>query len=340
MSMLRRLTVWIASLTIGMLVMAVVLASAAHAEEGTGKAGIEREVSVDGGAAPLFGTLLTPPDLRRGRARPGPAVLLIAGSGPTDRDGNSTVPGVKPANLKLIAEGLAAGGIPSLRYDKRAIGKSASAGLREADLRFTNYVDDAAAFARLLKAQPQVTCVVLLGHSEGALIAALAAQKAASCGVIEVSGIGRPLGVVLREQLAAQPLPPAVRSQVETAMTDLEHGRQFANIPGLEVLFRPSIQPYLISQLTLDPTQALAAVKAPALILQGDNDLQVTVEDAQRLHAARPDARLVILPGVNHILKTAPTDRAGNIGTYADPDRPLAPGVMPAILAFVKAAKP
>jgi hypothetical protein len=337
MSLMRRLTVWIACLTVAMLTMAVVLASAAHAQGGRTVA-MEHEVSVDGGKAPLFGTLLTPPNLQHGGAKPGPAVLLIAGSGPTDRDGDSTVASVKPANLKLIAEGLAAAGVSSLRYDKRGIGESAPAMGREADLRFTAYVDDAVAFARFLKGQPNVSCVILLGHSEGALIAALAAQKVPTCGVIEVSGIGRPLGVVLREQLAAQPLPPAMRTQVETAIADLEHGRETPNVPGLEGLFRPAIQPYLISQVSLDPTQALAAVKAPVLILQGDNDLQVTAGDARLLHAARPDARLVIVPGMNHILKTAPTDRAGNIATYADPDRPLAPEVMPAILSFVASA--
>jgi hypothetical protein len=335
MSLLRRMTVWIASLTVGMLVMALVLASAAHAQAAAGPAGIDHEVLVDGGRAPLYGSLMTPP-----KPKSGPAVLLIVGSGPTDRDGNSIVASVKPANLKLIAQDLAAAGVTSLRYDKRGLGKSAPAMLREADLRFTTYVDDAAVFARFLRAQPQVTCVILLGHSEGALIAALAAQKVATCGVIEVSGIGRPLGVVLREQIATGPMPAILRDQCDAALTELEHGRQIPNIPGLEALFRPSVQPYLISQLTIDPTQALAAVKAPVLILQGDNDVQVQVEDAQRLHAARPDAKLVVLPGVNHILKDAPRDRAGNLATYADPDRPLAPGVMPAILAFVRSAKP
>jgi pimeloyl-ACP methyl ester carboxylesterase len=329
--MIRRLTIWIACLTVAMLTMAMVLASAAHAEE-TRRMPVEREITVDGGAAPLYGSLLTPQG-----ARPGPAVLLIAGSGPTDRDGNSTVPQVRPANLKLIAEGLAAAGVTSLRYDKRAIGKSAPAALSEADLRFTTAVDDAVLFARLLKAQPGVTCVILLGHSEGSLIAALAAQKVETCGVIEASGIGRPLGVVLREQLV-HTLPPPLMAQADAGLTELEHGRTIASIPGLDALFRPSVQPYLISQLTLDPAKALAAVKAPVLILQGDNDVQVSVQDARLLAAARPDAKLVILPGVSHILKDAPTDRPGNLATYADPGRPLAPGVMPEVLAFVKAA--
>jgi pimeloyl-ACP methyl ester carboxylesterase len=330
--MLRRLTIWIACLTVAMLTMAMVLASAAHAQE-TPRMPVEREVTVDGGPAPLYGSLLTP-----AVARPGPAVLLIAGSGPTDRDGNSTVPGVRPGNLKLIAEGLAAAGVTSLRYDKRAIAKSAPAAVSEADLRFTTAVDDAVLFARLLQAQPGVTCVILLGHSEGALVAALAAQKIAACGVIEVSGIGRPLGVVLREQLVAQNLPPPIMAQIDAGLAELEHGREIANIPGLESLFRPSVQPYLISQLTLDPAKALAAVKAPVLILQGDNDLQVSVQDARLLAAARPDAKLVVLPGMNHVLKTAPSDRAGNFATYADPSLPLAPGTVQAIVAFVRLA--
>ena len=327
--MIRRLTAWVAAMTLAMLMMAVVLAGAARAQE----RGMEREVTVDGGAAPLYGTLMVPPG-----ARPGPAVLLIAGSGPTDRDGNSSMPGVRPASLKLIADGLAAAGVPSLRYDKRAIGKSAPAAVREADLRFTTAVDDAVAFARLLKAQPQVTCVVLLGHSEGALIAALAAQKIATCGVIEAAGAGRPFGVVLRSQFAAQNLPAPLTAQIEAALSELEHGREVANIPGLEALFRPSVQPYLISQLTIDPAKALAAVKAPVLIVQGENDLQVSVEDARLLAAAKPDARLVIVPGMNHVLKAAPADRAGNLAAYAEPDRPLAPGLMGAILGFVKAS--
>lgn len=330
MTMARTLAVWLVALTLAGVMMAMALAGAAKAQEA---AGMEREVTTDGGAAPLYGSLLTP-----ARVRPGPAMLLIAGSGPTDRDGNSTVPGVKPATLKLLAEGLAEAGVISLRYDKRAIGKSAPAATNEADLRFSTAVDDAVSFARLLKAQPGVTCVILLGHSEGALIAALAAQVIDTCGVIEVSGAGRPLGVVIREQLSARNMPAPLMSQIETALSELEHGRQIANVPGLEALFRPSVQPYLISQLSIDPAKALAAVKAPVLILQGDHDLQVSIQDARLLAAAKPDAKLLILPGMNHVLKTAPNDRAGNFAAYADPSRPLAPGVMTAVLAFVRSA--
>ena len=294
----------------------------------------EREVSVDGGREPLYGTMLTPEG-----ARPGPVVLLIAGSGPTDRDGNSSIGGVKPQNLKLIAEGLAAHGVASLRYDKRGIGESRPAMTTEADVRFTTFVDDAVSFAKFLQAQPGVTCVILAGHSEGALIAPLAARKVRTCGVISISGMGRPLGVVIRAQLKAAGLPADKLAVADQVLSELEHGREVPGIPATDPLFRPSVQPYLISQLTIDPVAALKAAPAPVLILQGDTDIQVSVEDARLLAAGRPDATLVILPGVNHVLKTAPLDRAANVATYMDPSLPLAPGVMAAIDAFVDRAR-
>jgi len=296
----------------------------------------EREVSIDGGKAPLYGTLLMPEG-----GKVVPAVLLLAGSGPTDRDGNSAIPGVKPATMKLIAEGLAAHGIASLRVDKRAIAKSAPAATAEVDLRFGTYVDDAIAWAKFLKTQPGVGCTFILGHSEGALVGALAAGKTPVCGFVSISGAGRPAGDVLLEQLHTA-LPPALFAQSEQIIAQLKTGKTVAEIPPpLTALFRPSVQPYLISWLSIDPAQAVAAVRAPVLVMQGTTDVQVNVSDARLLAAARPDATFVLLDGVNHVLKTAPADRATNIATYADPALPLAPEVIPALTAFItKNAKP
>jgi pimeloyl-ACP methyl ester carboxylesterase len=293
----------------------------------------DREVVLGEGATALHGSLKL-------AAKRGPAVLILAGSGPTDRNGDSTLPGAKPVNLRMIAEALADHGYASLRVDKRGIAKSAGAMRAEADLRFTDYVDDTVAWARFLKSQPGVTCVVLLGHSEGALIAIRAAEKFPVCGLIEVSGAGRPFGQILREQFAAAGLPPARLEQIDAVITKLEHGQTEPRVPATDAAFRPSVQPYLISEISIDPAAELKKVKAPVLILQGDRDLQVSVADAKRLATARPDATLVILPGVNHVLKAAPADRAGNIATYANPNLPLAPGVTSAILDFLAKAKP
>ncbi|GAA0545683.1 hypothetical protein FHS83_000664 [Rhizomicrobium palustre] len=291
----------------------------------------EQEVSL----GPLKGTLETPEHLKDG-----PAVLIIAGSGPTDRDGNSSIGGVTPATYKLLAQGLAAEGIPSLRYDKRGIGASKAALTREEDLRFSNYVDDAAGFAELLRSQPHVTCVVLFGHSEGALIAALAAAKTKVCGVISVAGAGFPADEIMLKQFAGMGLPAAALEQAKGYFATLKKGEMIGDVPhGWAAIFRPSIQPYMASWISVDPAQALGAVKAPVLILQGRNDIQVPVENVERLAQGAPKAKLVLLDGTNHVLKSAPAERAANVATYADPALPLAPGVVQNVVDFVKGLK-
>lgn len=303
---------------------------------GQGLAG-ESAVTVSSAGASLYGTLSMPetggPDTSKGV----PAVLLIAGSGPTDRDGNSTVPGVKPATLKLIADGLAANGIASLRFDKRGIAASAAAMKSEADLHFSDYVDDAVVWTEFLKHQPHVRCVFILGHSEGALIGALAAAKTKICGLISTDGAGFPADEVIMRQIKASGAPEHALEKINAIMAQLRQGKTVADVPpGLAVMFRPSIQPYLISWFPIDPATALGAVSAPILILQGSTDIQVSMEDAQRLQKGAPSAKLVVLDGVNHVLKPAPQEHAANLAAYGE-GIALAPKVLPAIVDFVKA---
>lgn len=320
----------------------LLLAVAACAALATAASGAEREVSVPTGKGEIHGALRTPD----GGAK-GPAVLIIAGSGPTDRNGDSTVPGVKPASYRLLADALEAAGISSLRYDKRGQGASAralvgdqalnnaNAYAAEAELRFTDFADDAAAFARFLAAQPGVSCVVILGHSEGSLLGMLAAQKVPVCGYVSVSGIGRNAADVLTEQIAASGGSAEDMARLAAVLAKLKAGETVPDAP-FPALFRPSVQPYMISWLRYDPAVEITRIKAPVLIVQGDNDIQVAVKDAQLLARARPDATLAIIPGMNHVLKIAPTDRAGNAATYADPARPLAPAFVSAVVGFVK----
>lgn len=321
----------------------ILLAIAALAALATTASAAEREVVIPAGKGELHGTIQTPEGFTRG-----PAVLLIAGSGPTDRNGDSTVPGVKPGSYKLLAQALEKAGIVTLRYDKRGVGASMSALLgasaptpanayaAEADLRFTDIANDAAAMSTRLAREPGVTCVVILGHSEGSLVGMLAAQQVPVCGYISVSGLGRTADHSLLEQLAASAPAPAM-GQITAVVESLKAGKLVPDAP-FPALFRPSVQPYLISWFRLDPAVEITRVKAPVLILQGDNDFQVSVAEARALAAARPDAKLVIVPGMNHILKIAPTGRAANAATYADPALPLAPELVSAIAAFVKAA--
>ncbi|MBD3835093.1 alpha/beta hydrolase [Brevundimonas sp.] len=288
------------------------------------------DVTLPAQPAPLAGTLLSPEGATSAVA------VILPGSGPTDRDGNQA-PAIRASTYRLLAEGLAAEGIATVRIDKRGIGASAAAGFDETKLRFSDYAFDARAWAAEAARLTNQPCAWLIGHSEGALVALQAVQEGDDkiCGLVLLSGAGRPAGVVLREQLTA--LPDPLKTQAYDALTELEAGRTVADPPAaLAALFRPSVQPYLISWLPLDPAMLLAAYDGPVFIGQGTTDIQVGVVDAQALAAADPDATLKLWDGVNHVLKTAPADRAGNLATYADPDLPLAPGVTQDVAAFIR----
>ncbi len=284
--------------------------------------------------AALHGTLLTPGGPTRA------AAVILPGSGPTDRDGNSLQFGYRASPYRLLAEGLAEQGVATLRIDKRGIGQSAAAATVEEELRFKTYAEDARDWAAEAAAKTGRPCAWLIGHSEGALVAlAAVAQDDRGrdnkiCGLVLLSGAGRPAAPVLREQLAT--LPEPLKSQAYDALTELEAGRTVMNPPPeLAVMFRHSVQPYMISWLALDPAKLAATYDGPIFIGQGTTDLQVRVVDAEAIKAAQPRADLVVWEGVNHVLKTAPAERAANIATYMDPALPLAPGVVEAVGNFI-----
>jgi hypothetical protein len=269
-------------------------------------------------------------------SKPMPVVLLLSGSGPTDRNGNSpALPGKNNA-LLMLAEGLASNGIASLRYDKRGVGESAGAMVAEASLSLDTYVDDALAWCQQLRKDKRFSAVIVAGHSEGSLIGMLAAKRCGADGFISISGAGRSAADILRTQLAGK-LPPDLAAQSEAIIKNLEAGRMTENPPPqLDAIYRPSVQPYLISWFRYDPAKWIATLTVPVLIVQGTTDLQVTVDDAKRLAAANPKAKLLLIEGMNHVLKEVPPDRDKQIASYSNPDLRLAPEFLVGIVDFVR----
>ena len=131
---------------------------------------LREPVSLDTGQGVLEGSLVLPQ-----RNEPVPVVLLVAGSGPTDRNGNNPGGGHNDAHRKL-AQALAQQGIASVRYDKRGIAASFAATPHERDLSVERYVADVVAWVQQLRGDKRFSQVILVGHSEGALIATLAAN--------------------------------------------------------------------------------------------------------------------------------------------------------------------
>ncbi len=279
----------------------------------------------------LQGTLLLP---ETAEAAAVPVALIIAGSGPTDRDGNN--PMIKNNSLKLLAEGLAEQGIATLRYDKRGVAKSAAAATAEADLRFEHYIADAQQWVQQLKADSRFSSVSIIGHSEGALIGAVAAQMPEVARFVSLAGSALPANEIIREQLQRQPI--AVYEAANPILEQLEKGETVADVPPmLAALFRPSVQPYMISWIKYKPQAEIAKLQKPVLVVQGTTDLQVPAKHGQLLRDAA-DAQVAYLEiaGMNHMMRDAPAATSENFATYSKPELPLSTGVVAGVAAFLE----
>lgn len=277
----------------------------------------------------LQGTLTVPADV----SKP-PVVLIIAGSGPTDRDGNTPLVAGQNDSLKLLAAALRDIGIASVRYDKRGVAASASAAHDESDLRLEHYVQDAASWVTHLANDARFSGVTLLGHSEGSLIGLLAAQHSPVTAFVSIAGPAEQASVALRRQLQGR-LPPDLAQRSEAILAALETGRTVRDVPAsLLVLYRPSVQPYLVSWFRYTPTIETAKLRVPCLIVQGETDIQVGVADAEKLHAANPRCVLRVIPGMNHVLKTVAADTDQQMASYADPTLPLASELVQVLAQF------
>lgn len=284
----------------------------------------------------IQGTLQMPENPGKGGT---PIVLIIAGSGPTDRNGN--LPGMTTNAYRLLADGLAAQGIASLRYDKRGIGESKAAGKSERDLRFEDYVLDAREWIRTLAGDRRFSNIVIAGHSEGSLIGmmAAAAEDGEVQGFISLEGAARPAYEVMKEQLAAQAKEMA--DMVSPMLDTLKNGDTLHNVPQmLYALFRPSVQPYMISWFKYDPQTEIKKLSMPILLVQGGTDIQVTVKDAVLLAAAQPKAQKLVVADMNHVLKqTTATTMQEQMAVYNNGELPLHPELMSGVVGFVKGLK-
>ncbi len=282
--------------------------------------------------------------LRGTMLRPGAsnaAVLIIPGSGPTDRDGNNRL-GVTGSPYKLLAEGLARRGVTTVRIDKRGMFGSSRAADDANDVTISDYAGDVRAWVKVIREETGAQCVWVAGHSEGGLVALASSSNADGlCGLILLAAPGRPVGDVLRDQIRQAVGGGPLLQQATVTIKALEAGRHpdvYSLHPSLQQLFAPPIQGFLISMFSYDPARLIAEFHKPVLILQGQRDLQVSVADAKRLKQAAPTAKLVLVPNANHFFKVVKSaDVAANAAAYSRPV-PLAPHVADEIADFISAA--
>ncbi len=289
----------------------------------------EMEISVETSYGRLFGSILLPEEGDKF-----PVVLIIPGSGPTDRDGNNPMIPGKGYVYRQIAESLRDNGIASLRYDKRGIGRSREALIKEEDLRIDYKIQDVVQWVKLLKNDERFSKIVLLGHSQGSLLGIIAAQREEVSGLISAAGAGRNMADVLIEQFAVQPEP--FKSEAEDIIASLRSGQTVPRVSEeLHSVFRSQIQPYLISMMRYNPSVEIAKLDIPVLIIQGTTDIQISLEDARALSNSLIHAELKIIDDMNHMFRISSLNRQENISTYGNPELPLADGFMNSIIDFI-----
>ena len=274
-------------------------------------------------------------------------VIIIAGSGPTDRDGNSLGAGLRSYSYAMLADELVADGLAALRYDKRAIGQSQIPATDVPNLVIEDYVDDAEQIVRAMRDRG-FKRVVLAGHSEGGLIALIAAerQRVELDGVVLLAAAGYSIDSILLTQLGAQLIPANIplMYQAQTIIKSLKSGEQVAQerVPtALMSLFHPVVQPFLISEMQYDPRQLIARVETPVMIVSGGRDVQVSVANGEALAAAQPKAEHRIFENMCHVLKdAASSDRVQQIlGEYSNSSLPLSQGLTSSVVEFINNIK-
>ena len=300
---------------------------------------IELPFTFQSGALTLPGTLAMPANYRSKI----PVALIVAGSGPTDRNGNSAGPLRAQNNSNLyaiLAWQLADAGIASVRYDKRSLGDN----LQKLDIAQTSiddFISDVSAGARKLLADRRFSKVILIGHSEGAELVLQAVNRGApASGIVMMSGAGRPIMMVLREQLSKQ-LPPEELVKWDSASARYLRGEEAGDVlSGLRSLLLPANRKFMQSWTKYDPAAEIARVRVPVLIVQGARDIQVSEADARALKAAQPAAKLVVIPAANHVFRAAASDdRMVQVRLYTDPTIPIVPELTPAIAGWIRSIK-
>lgn len=274
----------------------------------------------------IDGTLLLPSE------QPTELVIIIAGSGPTDRNGNQNM--MTNNSLRFLAEGLYKEGIASFRYDKRIVKQLRRGTIDEKNIRFDDFIDDALAVVSKFKDDQRFTKIYVAGHSQGSLVGMVAAKGNAD-GFISIAGAGQEIDDVIIDQLSKQ--APGLVDNARSAFDDLRaNGVAHNYSPGLASIFRKEIQPFIYTWMQYNPQEEIAQLEMPILIVNGSKDLQVQLSEAEKLQQASPTATYKVIDKMNHVLKEIEGNDLENSKSYNEHNRPISQALIETLTGFVK----
>lgn len=272
------------------------------------------------------GTLLTPNALDK------PILaIIIAGSGPTDRNGNQNF--LKSNNLKKLAERLSNNNIATFRYDKRIV-KQIKNGNIDKNIMFDDFVTDAISVIEYFKETKAYSKIYVIGHSQGSLVGMLAAKDRAD-GFISIAGAGQSIDHVIIDQI--QKTAQMYTEDTKRVFDMMRQGKTTPDYPqALSSIFDIEIQPFMMNWMQYNPQDVIKTLDIPILIINGTKDLQVTVEEATLLKEASHNAELKIVEKMNHVLFIIDGDDLENSKSYNESARKISEDVVSAILDFIK----
>lgn len=261
-------------------------------------------------------------------------ILLIAGSGPTDRNGNTL--GVAVNNsLKYLAEGLAENNYDVFTYDKRVVYLLKN-NKEIPTMDFQHGINDAETVISYLKNTLGYKNIVVAGHSEGSLVGMTASQKNVSA-FISLAGTGNTIDVILKEQIKKQ--APMLNDANAKILEQLKEGKIVKDVnPMLQSLYGEQNQPFLIDWIKRNPQNEIAKLNIPVLIINGTKDIQVEEKEAELLHKANPKSTMVIIDNMNHIFKEIEKDDE-NMASYNNPNLPIQKDLTTVIVHFLNENK-
>jgi hypothetical protein len=282
----------------------------------------EEEVSI---SKFIDGTLLIPNDNQKSAL-----AIIIAGSGPTDRNGNQNF--LKNNSLKKLAENLTNSGIATFRYDKRVV-KQIRQGNVDKDMMFDDFVNDAKDVIDYFKEKETYSKIYVIGHSQGSLVGMLAAKENVD-GFISLAGAGQNIGDVIVDQVTN--MAPKLGEEAQKVVDKLKKGETTTDYPqALVSVFNVDIQPFMMNWMQYNPTEVISELKIPVLIVNGTKDLQVSEEEAQLLKDANEDAELKIIVNMNHVLFEIEGDDLENSKSYNEAFREISTKLVDSIVEFI-----
>lgn len=271
------------------------------------------------------GTLLIPNDVDKPNL-----AIIIAGSGPTDRNGNQNL--LKNNSLKKLAQSLSNHELATFRYDKRIV-KQIRKGNVDMNIRFDDFITDAISILTYFKSSDAFNKVYIIGHSQGSLVGIVTAKQGAD-GFISLAGAGKSIDEVIIEQVTS--MAPTLTEETKRVFSIMKDGKTTTDFPqALTSIFNLEVQPFMMSWMAYNPQEEIGSLEMPILIINGTKDLQVSEEESNLLHAANSKSTLSIIENMNHILVPIAGDTLENSKSYNESQRKISIELVELIISFI-----